>query len=72
MRQHKPSLLVNIAHSPKISQTRISFGEIGRLRHKVKNANAINVIWAVQSSFEKYSVSRFTQISRISHAVPPH
>jgi hypothetical protein len=31
----------------------------------------IKVIWVVQSSNEKYSVSRPAQISRISLAVPP-
>jgi hypothetical protein len=32
----------------------------------------INLIWVVQSLFQKYSASRFTQIKSISLAVSPH
>jgi hypothetical protein len=41
------------------------------VRAETKNASAINVIWAVQSSLKKYFVSRFTQITSIIPAVPP-
>jgi hypothetical protein len=45
-----------------------------RSRRFLQNAillKRIKVIWVVQSQIKKYSVSRPTQIGRISRAVPP-
>ena len=41
------------------------------VRAQRKLLKRINVIWVVQSPVKKFSVSRPTQISRISLAVPP-
>jgi hypothetical protein len=41
-------------------------------RAERKLLKRINVIWPVQSHLQKYSASRFTQISSLIRAVPSH